>query len=96
VDDVDLVASGARLGDHSLKDTVLARAPHVHLDAIAALELGDQGPQILVGHRGIEIDLLGGRKRRRQKKRGQSNFPVTTDAHRCYEKVALTPFIASE
>ena len=50
VDDIDLVASGARLGDHSLQDTVLAGAPHVHLDAIAALELGDQSSQILVRH----------------------------------------------
>src|SRR5690349_2663868 len=84
VNDLDLLALRARLGDHPLQHPVLPRAPHVHLDAALALELGDECAQILVGHRGIKIDLLGGRKRRRQKKGGQSNFPVTADAQTPY------------
>src|SRR5436190_12560744 len=79
VDHVHLMARGARFRNHALQDAVLARAPEIHLDAMAALELRDQLAQVLLRHRRVHVDDLlrpgaGRGERKYQQKRGQTPF----------------------
>ena len=50
VHDVYFEAAGARLGDCPAQNVVLARAPDVDLDSVAAFEFRDEADQVLLRH----------------------------------------------
>jgi hypothetical protein len=54
VDDVHVEPAGACFGDSTPQNVVLARAPDIDLDAVAAFELGDEADEVFLRQGGIQ------------------------------------------